>query len=293
MCIRDSLRCGGGAGLPSGGNGFSGGGSAGAGLADLHGYRRLLGERDQRRGFRIGDLMAKCAAFVAVCSRIANLPLQFINDMVYLALSLIHISAEPAVPAPPEVGAFCRTAQTALPPGRLVTFGRRLLLAPAGTPALCGLRVLRPGLELGQVLKGRFEPAHAWALWLKSCASTADFPEGSREIAAYLAGDPIAGPQTGWTLLTCLLYTSCGMYESISCFPAVVKPDPACAGEGRRPDGAKGLWGAGLPGGPAVNVCRTRPQPGPPSASVPAIQPEIRLPGFSAAASLSFLPVLR
>lgn len=111
-------------------------------------------------------------------------------------------AAEPAVPAPPELEAFCRTAQTALPPGRLVTFGRRLWLAPAGTPALCGLRVLRPGLELGQVLKGRFEPAHAWALWLKSCASTADFPEGSREIAAYLAGDPIAGPQTGWTLLT-------------------------------------------------------------------------------------------
>ena len=32
--------------------------------------------------------------------------------------------------------------------------------------------------------------------------SNAGMAELRREIAAYLAGDPIAGPQTGWTLLT-------------------------------------------------------------------------------------------
>ena len=66
---------------------------------------------------------------------------------------------------------------------------------------LRGLKVVRPGLELGQALKGRFEPAHAWALWLKTCASQADFSVSSPEIAAYLHGDPVAGPQIGWTLM--------------------------------------------------------------------------------------------
>ena len=69
-------------------------------------------------------------------------------------------------------------------------------------PELRGLKVIRPGLELGQLLKNRFEPAHALALWLKTAASVADFPVDSPEIAAYLSGQTIAAPQTGWTLIT-------------------------------------------------------------------------------------------
>ena len=89
-----------------------------------------------------------------------------------------------------------------LPEGGCLSFGETLCLAPEGLPALRGLKVLRAGLELGQAKKNRFEPAHAWALWLKTAASTADFDPDSREIAAYLRGEAIPGAARGWTLLT-------------------------------------------------------------------------------------------
>lgn len=49
----------------------------------------------------------------------------------------------------------------------LLCFGEQLYLAPAETPSLRGLKVLRPGLHLGTVKKNRFEPSHALALFLK------------------------------------------------------------------------------------------------------------------------------
>ena len=97
---------------------------------------------------------------------------------------------------------FRQETGAALPEGRLLEFGQNLLLVPDGMPELHGLKVLRAGLELGQVLKNRFEPAHAWALWLKTARSVADFPADSPEIAAYLRGQTLSGPQTGWTLVT-------------------------------------------------------------------------------------------
>ena len=109
-----------------------------------------------------------------------------------------------ASPTDPEalLQAFCKETVAALPEGRLLEFGQSLLLVPDEMPELHGLKVLRAGLELGQVLKNRFEPAHAWALWLKTARSAADFPAGSPEIAAYLRGQTLSGPQTGWTLVT-------------------------------------------------------------------------------------------
>ena len=109
-----------------------------------------------------------------------------------------------AAPTDPEalLQAFCKETGAALPEGRLLEFGQSLLLVPDGMPELHGLKVLRAGLELGQVLKNRFEPAHAWALWLKIARSAADFPADSPEIAAYLRGQTLSGPQTGWTLVT-------------------------------------------------------------------------------------------
>lgn len=47
----------------------------------------------------------------------------------------------------------------------LLRFGEQLYLAPAETPSLRGLKVLRPGLHLGTVKKNRFEPSHALALF--------------------------------------------------------------------------------------------------------------------------------
>ena len=61
--------------------------------------------------------------------------------------------------------------------------------------------MLRAGLELGQLLRGRFEPAHAWALWLKDAKSVVGFPSDSEAIRRYLAGEAISGAQTGWTLV--------------------------------------------------------------------------------------------
>ena len=96
---------------------------------------------------------------------------------------------------------FCREVQAELPQGRLLAFGQTLCMVPEEMPELTGLKVLRVGLELGQILKNRFEPAHAWALWLKTAGSVADFPADSPEIAAYLRGETIPGTQTGWTLV--------------------------------------------------------------------------------------------
>ncbi|MCI8525048.1 MAG: hypothetical protein HFF17_03830 [Oscillospiraceae bacterium] len=109
---------------------------------------------------------------------------------------------EPAADVPPQLPDFCARTGAAVPEGRLIGFAGRLWLAPAGLPALAGLKVLRPGLELGEPRKDRLEPAHAWAMWLKACGNTADFPADSRETAAYLAGETVPGGARGWTLVT-------------------------------------------------------------------------------------------
>ena len=63
------------------------------------------------------------------------------------------------------------------------------------------LRVLRAGLELGAVLKNRFEPAHAWALWLKTLESSVSFAEADPLLARYLSGDVLPSEKRGWTLV--------------------------------------------------------------------------------------------
>ena len=81
-------------------------------------------------------------------------------------------------------------------------FGETLYWAPAGMPDIGRLKVQRPGLELGIVKKGRFEPSHALALWLKECANVQDFPVDSREIAEYLHGNVVPSERKGWCLVT-------------------------------------------------------------------------------------------
>ena len=97
---------------------------------------------------------------------------------------------------------FAKAMDVILPPGKPVVFGTSLFWVPESAPALKGLKVLRPGLELGECKKGRFEPAHALALWLKTCASVQDYAPDSPEIAAYLHGEVIPSGQKGWTLVT-------------------------------------------------------------------------------------------
>lgn len=111
-------------------------------------------------------------------------------------------ACEALSPLPPVAAAFSKEYDLALPQGGCAAFGDTICLLPPDSPALKGLKVLRAGLELGQLKKNRLEPAHAWALWLKSAASTVDFPADSREAAAYLKGETLPGAQKGWTLLT-------------------------------------------------------------------------------------------
>ena len=83
-------------------------------------------------------------------------------------------------------------------------FGDNLYLTPVTFPNLKGLKVLRPGLHLGQMKKDRFEPSHALALALSPQAvsriwdlsSQSDFPD------AYLRGETFpAEGEGGWHLI--------------------------------------------------------------------------------------------
>ena len=106
------------------------------------------------------------------------------------------------VKSPKEWLDFAKELGIRLPPGKPVAFGSALFWAPGQLPELKGLKVLRPGLELGEVKKGRFEPAHALALWLKDCQSVQDYPADSQEIREYLHGNVIPSSQKGWCLIT-------------------------------------------------------------------------------------------
>ncbi len=103
---------------------------------------------------------------------------------------------------PKEWTAFAKSLSISLPEGKTVLFGASVYHLPPLAPALKGLKVLRPGLELGEVKKGRFEPAHALALWLKDCASVQDYAPDAPEMAAYLQGQVVPSEKRGWTLVT-------------------------------------------------------------------------------------------
>ena len=85
--------------------------------------------------------------------------------------------------------------------GECISFGETCFLVPQELPSLDGLRVLRAGLELGDVRKDRFIPSHALALWLRDFPCTENLLSDSREIAAYLRGETLHGAQKGWVLL--------------------------------------------------------------------------------------------
>ena len=106
---------------------------------------------------------------------------------------------EPGTKLPSEWLAFAKELGITLPVGKAIMFGQSLYWAPEGMPSLRGLKVERPGLELGVVKKGRFEPAHALALWLKDCARTQSLSEGP--LAQYMAGNVVESTQKGWTLV--------------------------------------------------------------------------------------------
>lgn len=76
-------------------------------------------------------------------------------------------------------------------------FAGRLVSAPEGLPALRGIRVLRYGLQLGEVRGRNFFPDHALALALPAVRTQ---PVTADEAAAYQAGHPLnaAAECRGW-----------------------------------------------------------------------------------------------
>ena len=112
-----------------------------------------------------------------------------------------EVPACPGEKCPKAWESFAKELDITLPEGKAVPFGQSLYWAPTELPELNRLKVLRPGLELGTERKGRFEPAHALALWLKTCAVTESFPPESPEMKAYLHGDVVPSGKKGWCLV--------------------------------------------------------------------------------------------
>ena len=102
---------------------------------------------------------------------------------------------------PKEWEDFARSLALSLPEGKAILFGSNLFWAPADLPDLRGLKVLRPGLELGEVKKGRFEPAHALALWMEDCQNRVSYPADSSQIKAYMHGEVLPCDVKGWCLV--------------------------------------------------------------------------------------------
>ena len=112
-----------------------------------------------------------------------------------------EVPEEPGQKLPQQWSAFAKEMDITLPAGKAVLFGTSLYWAPQALPRLRGLKVLRPGLELGEVKKDRFEPAHALALWLRTASNFQDFPADSPQARAYLHGDVVPSQKRGWCLV--------------------------------------------------------------------------------------------
>ena len=112
------------------------------------------------------------------------------------------IPEEKGTAKPKPWQSFAKETGVNLPEGIFLGFGDRLYLAPQGCPELKGLRVLRPGLELGELKKDRLEPAHALALWAKPLKRTMDLPSEGPEIGQYLHGEVLPCTEKGWCLVT-------------------------------------------------------------------------------------------
>ncbi len=86
---------------------------------------------------------------------------------------------------------------------RLCVVGDRLYYVPEGNADFGRLRVVHPGIWLGSLKKGRFEPAHPLALFLKpgQVKNFISFPADSRELAAYLRGESLEVDVSGWAVV--------------------------------------------------------------------------------------------
>jgi NOL1/NOP2/fmu family ribosome biogenesis protein len=88
---------------------------------------------------------------------------------------------------------------------RLKVAGERLYFVPDTLADFSRLRVVHSGVWLGTFKKGRFEPAHPLALFLKrgEAKNTLNLPADSPKLAAYLHGEPLESEgQPGWVVIS-------------------------------------------------------------------------------------------
>lgn len=86
-----------------------------------------------------------------------------------------------------------------------VLFGTNLYSLPDNTPDFSKLKVLRPGLHLGEIKKGRFEPSHslAAALSINQVVNVENLSLDDERLEKYLTGREIDtdNPARGWRLI--------------------------------------------------------------------------------------------
>ncbi len=88
--------------------------------------------------------------------------------------------------------------------GTYIAFGEQLYLLPEGTPNLDKLKVLRPGLHVATIKKGRIEPAHALSHILRAddFKNVISLKDDSLEIRQYLNGQTLnVTGNKGWNLV--------------------------------------------------------------------------------------------
>lgn len=83
--------------------------------------------------------------------------------------------------------------------GEFILFGDNLYLLPEKID-ISKLRILRCGLHLGIIKKGRFEPSHALshAFGIECYINKAEFDCNSEEIKKYLHGETVSSMMNGW-----------------------------------------------------------------------------------------------
>jgi 16S rRNA C967 or C1407 C5-methylase (RsmB/RsmF family)/NOL1/NOP2/fmu family ribosome biogenesis protein len=89
------------------------------------------------------------------------------------------------------------------PPEEVSVVGERIYRVADPEVAAAGVRLVRPGLLLGRVRPGRFEPAHALAMAVGVGTARRIREVDDREAAAFVRGETLAsGEAPGWTVVT-------------------------------------------------------------------------------------------